>query len=64
MKFDQFQNAGIEGIWIMVSEHSLTTLFQTYTELDNPPIIELRNIDNLCCRFDDISSARGVVPAV
>jgi hypothetical protein len=27
-------------------EHSLATLFQTYAELDNPPIIELLNIDN------------------
>jgi hypothetical protein len=27
-------------------EHSLTTLFQSYTELDNPPILELLNIDN------------------
>ena len=27
-------------------EHSLATLFKTYTELDNPPIIELLNIDN------------------
>lgn len=27
-------------------DHSLTTLFQTYAELDNPPIIELLNIDN------------------
>jgi hypothetical protein len=27
-------------------EHSLATLFQTYTELDNPPIIELLNIDS------------------
>lgn len=27
-------------------EHSLNTLFQTYAELDNPPIIELLNIDN------------------
>ena len=27
-------------------EHSLVTLFHTYTELDNPPIIELLNIDN------------------
>lgn len=27
-------------------EHSLVTLFQTYTELDNPPIIELLNIDS------------------
>ena len=26
-------------------EHPLTTLFQTYAELDNPPIIELLNID-------------------
>lgn len=27
-------------------EHSLTTLFQSYAELDNPPILELLNIDN------------------
>ena len=27
-------------------EHSLATLFQTYTELDKPPILELLNIDN------------------
>lgn len=27
-------------------EHSLTALFQTYTELEKPPILELRNIDN------------------
>jgi hypothetical protein len=27
-------------------EHSLATLFQTYAELDNPPILELLNIDN------------------
>lgn len=27
-------------------EHSLATLFQTYAELENPPIIELLNIDN------------------
>ena len=27
-------------------EHSLTTLFNTYAELDTPPIIELLNIDN------------------
>jgi hypothetical protein len=27
-------------------EHSLTTLFKTYAELDNPPILELLNIDN------------------
>jgi hypothetical protein len=26
-------------------EHSLTNLFKTYTELDNPPVIELLNID-------------------
>lgn len=30
----------------MTQEHSLTTLFQTYAELDQPPILELRNIDN------------------
>lgn len=28
-------------------EHSLATLFKTYTELDNPPIIELLNINNM-----------------
>ena len=27
-------------------EHSLTTLFQAYAELDTPPILELLNIDN------------------
>ena len=27
-------------------EHSLVTLFQTYAELDKPPIIELLNIEN------------------
>ncbi len=27
-------------------EHSLTTLFRTYAELDKPPIIELLNIDH------------------
>jgi cytochrome b involved in lipid metabolism len=27
-------------------EHSLATLFSTYAELDNPPILELLNIDN------------------
>ena len=27
-------------------DHSLTTLFQTYAELDTPPIIELLNIDS------------------
>lgn len=29
----------------MEKEHPLTTLFQTYAELDNPPILELQNID-------------------
>ena len=27
-------------------EHSLVTLFQTYAELDNPPILELLDINN------------------
>ena len=27
-------------------EHPLTTLFLTYAELDNPPVLELLNIDN------------------
>jgi hypothetical protein len=27
-------------------EHSLVTLLHTYTESENPPIIELLNIDN------------------
>jgi hypothetical protein len=27
-------------------EHSLVTLFQTYAESENPPIIELLSIDN------------------
>ena len=27
-------------------DHSLTTLFHTYAELDSPPILELLNIDN------------------
>ncbi len=27
-------------------EHSLVTLFNTYAELDKPPIIELLSIDN------------------
>jgi hypothetical protein len=27
-------------------EHSLTTLFHAYSELDKPPILELLNIDN------------------
>lgn len=26
-------------------EHSLTTLFQTYAEMEKPPILELLNID-------------------
>ena len=26
-------------------DHSLATLFQTYAELDHPPILELQNID-------------------
>lgn len=30
----------------MEPEHSLTTLFHTYAELDKPPILELLNIDN------------------
>jgi hypothetical protein len=30
----------------MIQEHSLTTLFHTYAELEKPPILELRNIDN------------------
>lgn len=30
----------------MVQEHSLTTLFQTYADLEKPPILELFNIDN------------------
>ena len=27
-------------------DHTLTTLLHTYAELDNPPILELLNIDN------------------
>jgi hypothetical protein len=27
-------------------EHSLAALFSTYTELDQPPVLELLNIDN------------------
>lgn len=27
-------------------EHSLVSLFHTYAELDNPPILELQNIDH------------------
>jgi cytochrome b involved in lipid metabolism len=30
----------------MIQEHSLTTLFHTYADLDQPPILELLNIDN------------------
>lgn len=29
-----------------MTEHSLASLFQTYTELENPPILELLNINN------------------
>ena len=29
-----------------MTEHSLASLFQTYAELENPPILELLNIDN------------------
>lgn len=30
----------------MIQEHSLTTLLHTYADLDQPPILELLNIDN------------------
>lgn len=30
----------------MEPEHSLTTLFHAYADLDQPPILELLNIDN------------------
>lgn len=30
----------------MPQEHSLTTLFHTYADLDNPPILELLDINN------------------
>ena len=30
----------------MVSEHTLVTLFQSYAELEKPPILELLNINN------------------
>lgn len=30
----------------MEQEHSLTTLFHTYAEMDHPPILELLNIDH------------------
>lgn len=30
----------------MIQEHSLATLFQAYADLEKPPILELRNIDN------------------
>jgi hypothetical protein len=29
-----------------IVEHTLSTLFKTYSELDNPPVIELLNIDH------------------
>lgn len=28
------------------TEHPLASLFQTYADLEQPPILELRNIDN------------------
>lgn len=31
---------------MMNNEHPLTTLFHAYAELDNPPVIELLNIEN------------------
>lgn len=30
----------------MIQEHSLTTLFHAYADLDNPPILELLDINN------------------
>ena len=30
----------------MVQEHSLTTLFHAYADLDSPPILELLDINN------------------
>ena len=30
----------------MKNDHLLSTLFHVYAELDNPPILELLNIDN------------------
>ena len=45
MKLDRFQNYMTVGN-SMVQEYPLTTLFQAYAEMDNPPIIELLNIDN------------------
>ncbi len=30
----------------MTQEHSLTTLFHAYADLDNPPILELLDINN------------------
>lgn len=30
----------------MEQEHSLTTLFYTYADMEKPPILELLNIDN------------------
>lgn len=35
---------GSQGCVIM--DHSLAVLFQTYADLDRPPILELLNIDN------------------
>ena len=29
----------------LTTEHQLTTLFHAYAELDNPPVLELLNID-------------------
>ena len=46
MKLDRFQNAGTGGKMTVVSEHSLATLFHSYADLEKPPILELRNIDN------------------
>ena len=31
---------------MMNNDHPLTTLFHAYAELDNPPVIELLNIEN------------------
>lgn len=35
----------IGSLFIMEHEHSLTTLFHTYAELDPPPTLELLSID-------------------
>ena len=45
MKLDRSQNSMTVGN-DMAQEYPLTTLFQAYAEMDNPPIIELLNIDN------------------